>query len=95
MPMIIASAVIMTGRNRVDPASTAAFIASPVAASLSRAKEMTSTLFAVATPMHMIRTRQRGNGQRGLRHEQHPHDPRERGRKRRDDDRGIDPGTES
>ena len=54
MPMIIASAVISTGRKRVAPASAAAFSASPVAARRSRAKLMTSTELAVATPMHMI-----------------------------------------
>src|SRR4051812_21340292 len=54
MPMIIASAVISTGRNRVKPASRAAVSASAPAARRSRAKLMTRMLFAVATPMHMI-----------------------------------------
>ena len=54
MPMIIASAVISTGRNRVLPASIAAVIASAPAAMRSRAKLITRMLFAVATPMHMI-----------------------------------------
>ncbi len=54
MPMIIASAVINTGRKRTKPASSAACAASPSSSSFSRAKLITSTLFAVATPMHMI-----------------------------------------
>jgi len=54
MPMIIASAVISTGRKRVAPASAAARSASPVSAKRSRAKLTTSTELAVATPMHMI-----------------------------------------
>ncbi|KAG5734285.1 hypothetical protein E4T56_gene9332, partial [Termitomyces sp. T112] len=47
-------AVIRTGRKRVDPASSAACSALPLAASLSRAKLTTSTELAVATPMHRI-----------------------------------------
>jgi hypothetical protein len=54
MPMIIANAVISTGRRRTNPASSAALVASPVRCSCSRAKLITSTLLAVATPMHMI-----------------------------------------
>ena len=54
MPMIMASAVISTGRKRTKPASIAACTGSPSSARRSRAKLMTSTLFAVATPMHMI-----------------------------------------
>ena len=54
MPMIIASAVINTGRKRTKPASMAAAIGSASCSSRSRAKLTTSTLFAVATPMHMI-----------------------------------------
>ena len=54
MPMIMASAVMMTGRKRTNPASSAAAVASPSSVSRSRAKEITSTEFAVATPMHMM-----------------------------------------
>lgn len=54
MPIIIANAVISTGRRRPYPASIAAFAASPCSASLSRAKETTRMEFAVAVPMHMI-----------------------------------------
>ena len=54
MPMIIASAVISTGRNRVKPASSAARAASPCSASRSRANDTRRMLFAVATPMHMM-----------------------------------------
>ena len=54
MPITIASAVISTGRKRTKPASSAAAVASPRTSSRSRAKLITSTLLAVATPMHMI-----------------------------------------
>ena len=54
MPMIMASAVIRTGRKRTNPASSAAAIGSPSSSSRSRAKLMTRTLLAVATPMHMM-----------------------------------------
>ena len=54
MPITIASAVISTGRRRTNPASSAACVASPISLSFSRAKLITSTLLAVATPMHMI-----------------------------------------
>src|SRR5947208_5771756 len=56
MPMIIASAVMTTGRNRVKPAESAAscefFGLSPQRSSL--AKLTTKILFAVATPMAII-----------------------------------------
>ena len=54
MPMIMARAVISTGRNRVAPASSAAVTASLPASSWPRAKLTTRMLLAVATPMHMI-----------------------------------------
>src|SRR5580692_13532 len=53
MPIIMASAVMMTGLNRVVPASRAAFTASPWTSSLSLAKETTRMLLAVATPTHI------------------------------------------
>ena len=54
MPMIMAAAVMMTGRSRVKPASSAASLALLPSVICSRAKLITSTLFAVATPMHMM-----------------------------------------
>ena len=54
MPMIMASAVISTGRKRVKPASMAAVNGSSPSASRSRAKLTTRMLLAVATPMHMM-----------------------------------------
>ncbi len=44
---------MMTGLNRVVPASRAAFTASPWINSLSLAKETTRMLLAVATPTHI------------------------------------------
>ena len=54
MPMIMASAVIRTGRKRVKPASRAAAAASRPRAKPSRAKLTSRMLFAVAMPMHMM-----------------------------------------
>ncbi len=54
MPMIIARAVISTGRNRVKPASNAALTESLPSIIFSVAKLTTKMLFAVATPMHMM-----------------------------------------
>ncbi len=54
MPMIMANAVMSTGRKRVNPACSAASNAVSPAFMRSRAKLTTSTLFAVATPMHMM-----------------------------------------
>src|SRR3989442_1398133 len=54
MPVIMASAVIRTGRNRVKPASTAAVVASPCSPSRPLAKDPRRMLFAVATPMLMM-----------------------------------------
>ncbi len=51
--MIMASAVIMTGRMRVVPASSAASQALSPSAMRSHANEITRMLLAVATPMHI------------------------------------------
>jgi hypothetical protein len=54
MPMIMARAVIRTGRKRVKPASMAACSGSPWLARRSVANATTRMLFAVATPIHII-----------------------------------------
>ena len=54
IPIIIASAVISTGRNRVNPAFNAASPGSSPSSSRSFEKLITRMLFDVATPMHMI-----------------------------------------
>ncbi len=54
MPMIMASAVIKTGRMRPTPASNAAETGSSPRCKFSRANVTTSTEFAVATPMLMM-----------------------------------------
>ena len=54
MPMIIASAVISTGRMRVAPASSAATVGDAPSCWRWRANETSRILFAVATPMVMI-----------------------------------------
>ena len=55
---------------------------SPIASSRSRAKLITSTLFAVATPMHMIAPVSAGTDSVRERREQHPDDAGERRRQR-------------
>ena len=52
--MIMASAVMSTGRKRVKPASRAAVVASRPFSMPSRAKLTTRMLLAVAMPMHMM-----------------------------------------
>src|ERR1700735_1912026 len=54
MPMIIAVAVISTGRMGVYPAAMAARTASPCAAISPRANDTTKIELAVAVPIHMI-----------------------------------------
>ena len=54
MPMIIASAVMITGRRRVLPAESAAWCASWPAFRWSFAKVTTRMEFAVATPTLMM-----------------------------------------
>ena len=55
MPMIMAKAVMRTGRSRVNPACSAASNALSPAFMRSRAKLTTNTLFAVATPCIRLR----------------------------------------
>ncbi len=54
MPMIMARAVIRTGRKRVKPASSAALMESLPSCIFSVAKLTTRILLEVATPMHMM-----------------------------------------
>ena len=54
MPIIMASAVMSTGRKRVKPASSAASAGLRPSSSCSLAKLTTRMLLAVATPMHMM-----------------------------------------
>ncbi len=53
IPMIMASAVMVTGRMRVKPADSAASIAFFPSTRSSLAKVTSKMLFAVATPMHI------------------------------------------
>ena len=77
MPMIMANAVINTGRMRTKPASMAACLAFRPSASCSRAKETTKMLFDghacaeahkrtghrfhLAAPLHLRSSRQLGS----------------------------------
>src|SRR4029079_4406706 len=96
MPMIMASAVMTTGRQRTKPASMAAAAGSPSAASRSRAKLMTHTTLARPQPLareaddqHRVggrhahahdRAGQRRHRQRGAGGKQHPDDAGQRRR---------------
>ena len=92
--MIIASAVIRTGRKRVKPASSAAAAASRPSASCSLAKLTTRMLFAVATPMHMIAPVRAGTLSGRVDEEEHPGDAGDRRGQRRNDDQRIEPRLE-
>ena len=94
MPMIIASAVISTGRKRTKPASIAAATGSP---------SCVEPLAREADDEHAVRGRdahahdragERRHRQRRAGGEQHPDDAGERRRQRRDDDERIAPGLE-
>ena len=63
--MIIASAVISTGRNRTNPASCAASSAVRPCATSSFAKLTIRMLLAVATPTHMMAPVSAGHADRG------------------------------
>ncbi len=95
MPMIMASAVISTGRRRTKPAFRAAWRASPTRISnCSRAKLTTRMELDVATPMHMMAPVSAGTLSRVLVRKQKPDDAGQRRRQRRDDEEGIEPGLE-
>ena len=94
MPMIIASAVMQTGRKRVAPASIAARSASPFSASAILANETTRILFAVATPMHMMAPISAGTLSVVWVRKRNSTMPAKRRRQRGDDDEGIQPALE-
>ena len=94
MPMIIASAVMMTGRKRVKPAESAAS---------DRAEPSLHLLLGEADHQDRVRrghahahdgAGERGNADVGPGDEQHPDDARQRAGQRRDDDEGIEPALE-
>ena len=94
MPMIMASAVMMTGRKRVKPAPSAASAAFLPSVHL---------LLGEADHEDRVRRRhahahdgagERGNADVGAGDEQHPHDSGQRARQRGDDDEGIEPALE-
>ena len=92
MPMIIASAVISTGRNRVKPASIAA-VSGVGALGQSLAREADDENAVGGRDAHAHdRAGQGRHRQRRAGDEQHPDDARERGRQGADDDERIEPG---
>ena len=95
MPMIMARAVMQTGRKRVAPASTAASegVAGD-AARRSLAKETTRMELAVATPMHMMAPMSAGTESVVWVRKRKSTMPAMAAGKRGDDDEGVEPGLE-
>ena len=95
MPMIIASAVISTGRKRPKPASSAASSGvAPARQFVLREAHHQDAVRRRHAHAH-DRAGQRRHADRGVRDEQHPDDAGQRRRQRRDDDEGIQPATGS
>ena len=80
MPMIIASAVMITGRRRVMPAASAALVrVAPERALLVGERDDEDAVRGRDADAH-DRAHQRGHAERRVREEQHPRDARERAR---------------
>ena len=94
MPIIMASAVISTGRMRVAPGIERGLMESRPSPIRWRANDTIKMLFAVATPMVMMAPVIAGTLKVVPREEQHPADAGQGRRQRRDDDEGVDPGLE-
>ncbi len=92
MPIIMARAVISTGRKRVKPASSAALTESLPSIIFSVAKLTTRMLFEVATPMHMMAPMSAGTLKVRVRYKQEPGNPGERCGQRGNHDERIQPG---
>ena len=83
MPIIMASAVIKTGRKRVAPPQVRRRANQGSLQPLVFGEGTTRMLLAVATPMHMMEPISAGNAQSSVGEEQEQHDPGQRGGKRR------------
>ena len=95
MPMIIASAVISTGRIRVAPASSAAAARRRALVAALRARTRRAGCCSRSPrPCVMIAPVSAGTRQRRAGDEEHPGDAGERRRQRGDDDDGVDPRLE-
>ena len=93
MPMIMASAVISTGRKRVNPASIAAPTGSPCAPAVPSRSHHQNAVRGGNAHAH-DGAHQRRNAERCVRDEQEQNDPGQRRRQRRDDDERIEPRLE-
>ena len=94
MPMIIASAVISTGRRRVMPAASAACTASTPSLRWSLAKRHDQDAVRGRDADAHDRAHQRRHAERRVRHEQHPGDAGERAGQRHQDDERVEPRLE-
>ena len=94
MPMIMASAVISTGRKRVNPASSAASTRrAPLANLVLREAHDQNAVGGRDAHTH-YRAGQRRHADRRVRQEQNPDDTGQRRGKRRNDDEGVEPRLE-
>ncbi len=90
MPMIMAVAVMMTGRRRVNPASSAASRALNALVHLLSREADDENAVRGSDPHAHDRAGERGHAHRGMGEEQHPYDARQCGGKRGNDDQGIE-----
>ena len=93
MPMIMASAVISTGRKRVTPASTAAARGVACGKLLAREADNQDGIGG-GNPHAHDRAGQRRHRERGVGRKQHPDNAGQRGGQGGDDDERIQPGLE-
>ncbi len=94
IPMIMASAVISTGRKRVKPASSAARVGSPSAGQMLLGEADHQDAVGGGDADAHDGAHQRGNAQRGARDKEKDHDSGHGGGQRGDDDERIEPGLE-
>ena len=92
--MIIASAVMSTGRKRVNPDSMAASSALPCSASRSLANDTIEDAIGGGDAHAHDRAHQRRDAKRGVSDKQENDDAGQRGGQRRDDNERIQPGLE-
>ena len=92
MPMIIARAVISTGRSRVSRPTRRRYGRRTLVPLIVGERDHQDAVGCGHADAH-DRAHQGRHAERRLRHEQHPHDARQRARQRHEDDERIEPAT--
>ena len=92
MPMIIARAVMRTGRKRVAPASIAARTAIPVLQQLFLGKGNDENTVGRSHPHTHDSAHERGNAERGMADEEEENNPGQSRGQRGNDDERVQPG---